>query len=263
MQEKEGFVKDSKIAFKGVLNGLFGSLIYEIIITLFISFFVTFKVSSQNPGVLSEELDLLLEQEYAAFPYSILISCLSSLAAFLVFVLIIKWDVIKDLFKKALNLKTLKYGVICALCIMGFSIIYNNLAVIIFGLSDGGNANQEVVTNLIKSNVLLGFMSVVVLAPLVEELTYRYCMFGEVSKYKKWLGYLVSGGIFMLMHGVASFNEAGGFNLAFVKELIYLPPYLFSGLALCYVYDKTENVGTSVLAHFLNNFVSFLLVVGL
>ena len=40
MKEKEGFVKDSKVAVKGVLNGIFGSIVYEVIIMFIISLIV-------------------------------------------------------------------------------------------------------------------------------------------------------------------------------------------------------------------------------
>lgn len=261
MEEKEGFVKDSKVAVKGVLNGIFGSIVYEVIIMFIISLFITSLVSSKNPNATQEQLEVLFDLEYKSFPYGLLISCLSSFVTIIVFTVIIKFDTFKNLCKKAINSKTLKYGALCGGAMILFSIIYNNLAVSIFDLDSSGNANQEAIVNLIKKSAFLGFLSVVVLAPISEELTYRYCMFGEISKKKKWIAYALTGIVFMLMHSIASYSEAGGFNKAFAQELIYLPPYLFSGLALCYVYDKSENLGSSFVAHALNNLVSFLAIV--
>jgi len=261
MEEKEGFVKNSKFAIKGMLNGILGASIYEIVVSIFITALISSLVTSKNPNASGAELEILIDNAYNAFPYGLLISCIGSLIVLVVFVVIIKFETFKQLCKKAINLKTLQYGIIAALCIMGFSIFYNSLATNIFNLDGSGNANQDAVTELIKSNVVLGLLSVVILAPITEELTYRYCMFGEISKKKKWLGYLISGVVFMLMHSIASYSQTGGFNKAFLIESIYLPPYLFSGLALCYVYDKTNNIGSSVIAHLLNNLVSFLIVV--
>ena len=261
MEEREGFVKDSKVAVKGIVNGVFGSVIYEIIIVMLLSFVLTFIVSAKNPGASQSELQGLVDSAYNSFPYSILLSCLSSSVTLVAFVVIIKKDAFINLFKKAFNLKVLKSGLIAGVCLMGFSVVYNNLAMIIFDLESSGNANQEAVVTMVKSSVILGFLSVVVLAPVVEELTYRYCLFGEISKKNKLIAYLVSGIIFMAMHAIASYSQAGGLNKEFLIELIYLPPYLFSGLALCYVYDKTNNIGSSVVAHMLNNLVSFLAIV--
>ena len=143
---------------------------------------------------------------------------------------------------------------------MAFSVIYNNIVSSVLEIGDGGNANQANVIDLIKSNFLLGFLSVVILAPIVEELTYRYCMFGGLCMYRKWLAYVVAGIVFMAMHGVSSYVSAGGYNREFLLDMVYLPPYLFSGLVLAYVYDKTNNIGCSTVAHALNNLVSFLAV---
>lgn len=260
MEEREGFVENSKVALKGVANGIFGSFVYELIISVIITLMVTINIENNNPGATEEQLKTLVNSAFDSFPFSLIISCLSSIAILSVFIAIIKFSKFKELCKKALSFKSLKYGFICGLCIMGFSILYNSSIVSIFNLEDAGNANQEGVIELIKDNLFLGFLSAVVLAPLVEELTYRYCLFGEVSKKKKWVGYLISGIAFMLMHSVSSFVSCG-FSKELLVELLYLPPYLFSGLALCYVYDKSNNLGSSFFAHMFNNLISFLGIV--
>ena len=261
MNERAGFIKDSKVEFKGAINGILGSIIYELIIVMFLSLILTSVIASKNPNASQEQLELLVNDAYNSFSYGILVSFLASVVTLGVFVYIIKLDVFKELCKNLINRKTLKKGIIIAGCLMIFSLVYNSLIVTIFNLESAGNANQEAVTTLIKNNAFLGFLSVVILAPIVEELTYRYCVFGGIRKYKKVLAYIVSGIIFIAMHSIASISQAGGLNMAFVKELIYLPPYLFSGLALCYAYDKTGNIGSSVMAHLFNNLVSFLVVV--
>lgn len=259
-EEREGFVKDSKVAIKGAINGIFGSLLYEILISLFISTVISMNISLKNPNETKEGLKILIDSFYDSFPFSILISCIGSIIALIVFVVIIKFENFKEICKKAINIKTIKYGIICAFCIMGFSVLYNSSIVLIFNLSDGGNSNQENVIELIKSNVFLGFLAAVILAPIVEELTFRYCLFGGVCKKKKWLGYLISGVVFAFVHFISSIGEFG-FSEELLIELLYLPPYLFSGLALCYVYDKSNNLGSSVIGHMLNNLISFLGIV--
>jgi len=261
MEEKEGFVKNSKIAMYGVLNGILGSVVYEIVLLFIVSFFVVGIISGQNPNASSEELQELVNNAYDSMHYQAGMSFLISLVTLIVFIVIIKFDTFKELCKKAINSKTIKYGIITALAIMGFTIVYKLAVINIFNLESGDNANQDSVEMLVRGSPFLGFILVVLLAPSTEELTYRYCMFGEISKRKKWLGYLTSGLVFMAMHGVASYTAAGGFNSEFAMELIYLPPYLFSGLALCYAYDKTNNIGSSFVAHLFNNLVSFLSIV--
>ena len=45
-------------------------------------------------------------------------------------------------------------------------------------------------------------------------------------------------------------------NVDIVRELLLLPPYMFSGIILAYAYDKTDNLSTSTAIHALNNLIS-------
>lgn len=257
---RENLVKNSSIAVKGILNGVIGSTIYSILVSVVVSIVLTAVITSSNPNVGEEVLEGIFNDKYDTLHLNMVITCVSSLIALLVFIFLIKKEEMVSLLKNLFKSKTLKYGVITALCLIGFSIVYNVCITSLFNLDSAGNANQESVTSLIKDSPILGFVAVVLLAPIVEELTYRYCLFGELSKKKKWVAYLVSGVLFMAMHAISSFSKAGGFNKAFLLELIYLPPYLFSGLALCYAYDKSGYLGSSVFAHSFNNLLSFLMV---
>lgn len=260
MGDREGFVENSKVAVKGIVNGIFGSFLYELILTFFASFVISVVVASKNPGATEEQLSALANNAFNSLPFALVISCLASFITVTIFCLIIKGDKIKSLCNNAINLKTLKYGALCALCIMGFSIVYNSSIMLAFNLESAGNSNQENVIELIKNNAFFAFLSVVVFAPIVEELTYRYCLFGETGKKQKWVGYLASAIVFMFMHSISSFVTYGLSKELFI-EMLYLPPYLFSGLALCYVYDKSDNLGSSFIAHSLNNLISFLAIV--
>jgi membrane protease YdiL (CAAX protease family) len=260
MEEREGFVENSKVAVKGIVNGIFGSFVYELILSFFMVMIVSSVVAAKNPGATQEQLSNLTDNFFSSFSFSVIVSCLGSVATLVVFIVLIKFEKFKEICKKAINIKTIKYGCLGALCIIGFSVIYNSLIIAVFNLNSDGNSNQNAVVNLIENNAFIGLMRVVILAPIVEELTYRYCLFGAMSRKKKWIGYLTSGIVFMLMHSISSFITYGiGKDL--LIEFLYLPPYLFSGLALCYIYDKSDNLGSSFLAHMLNNLISFLSVI--
>lgn len=260
MEEKEVFIKDSKLALMGVANGIFGSFIYELILTFLLSFILSFVVSYQNSGATSSELQESLSNLYDSYPFGIIISILGSLVVLFVFVAILKFNKIKEICKTAISSKAIKYGFITFLCIIAFSVLYNSAIVSIFDLGDSGNANQGNVIELIKDNAFLGFLLVVILAPLTEELTYRYCLFGGIANKKRILGYIISGIVFMFMHSISSF-QTYGFTKDLLIDMLYLPPYLFSGLALCYSYEKSENLGSSFIAHLLNNLLSFLSII--
>jgi membrane protease YdiL (CAAX protease family) len=214
-------------------------------------------VTTANPEATQEELSALAKLKYDSSAYPVLAACLTQVVTLAVFGFIYSFNTIKKLLMKAFNLNTLKYGCIGVGAIFVFSVLYNLLIILPLGLGMDGNANQEGVVKLVSNNLVLGFIWVVLLAPFAEELTYRYSLFGAFIKKKKWIAYAISGLVFMLMHSVSSFLSVG-FSKELLSELVYLPPYLFSGLVLCYVYDKTNNIGSSFIAHVLNNLISFL-----
>lgn len=260
MEEKKSFVENSQVAIKGTINGIIGNIVYELILTLFLFVIISVFVAMNHQGATAEELNELTIDIFNSHSLGMILSCLTSVVMIVGFVYLLKWEKIKQLIKNSWNSKTLKYGFIGFLCIIGFSIIYNNAISYIFNLGDTGNSNQENVIIMIKRNIFLGFLAVVLLAPIVEELTYRYCLFGGIYKKNKKLAYFIASFVFMFMHSVSSFLTYG-FTKELLTEFLYLPPYLFSGVALCYVYDKSDSLGSSALAHILNNFISFLVVV--
>ena len=259
-QEREGFIKNSKMALWGTINGIFGSLLYETIILIILSNVIGIMVSRSNSGLTEVQFQEMVEAKYSSIPTA-LISCLISFITLVVFVFIIKFDNFKRICKRIIDLKAVKYGAIAVFAIVFVSIVYNFFAINLLDWNENGNANQQGVELMIKNSPIFGFVLVVLLAPLSEELTYRYCLFGGLRKKSKWVAYLVSGFVFMAMHGISSLGAAGGFNIQFLKELVFLPPYLFSGLVLCYIYDKTDNIGSSFICHLLNNLISFISVV--
>jgi hypothetical protein len=139
---------------------------------------------------------------------------------------------------------------------LAFSYFYN-LVLYILGVDiTGGNANQSEVLNLIKENAPLAFISMVILAPISEEVTYRYFLFGGLRKINKKWAIVISGFVFMCVHAVASFTQGTD---DIVRELLLLPPYMFSGMVLAYSYDKTSNLAVSTSTHALNNLISFII----
>lgn len=144
----------------------------------------------------------------------------------------------------------------CLGAMIAFSYVYNFLLLIFNVDVSGGNANQSNVLALIKSNAFLSFITMVIMAPILEEITYRYFLFGGIAKYNRKWAIVISGFIFMCVHAVASFTQDVD-NI--FRELLLLPPYMFSGVALAYAYDKSESLATSTIIHALNNLISFIL----
>ncbi len=157
---------------------------------------------------------------------------------------------------KSMNNEKIKFALKCLGVMILANFVYNFI-LISFGVDiSGGNANQNAVVELMNANPILAFITMVICAPLLEEVTYRYFLYGGIAKYSRKWAIIVSGFIFMCVHAIPSFTEE---NVNIVRELLLLPPYMFSGMVLAYAYDKTENLSTSTVVHALNNLISFII----
>ncbi|MDE5715944.1 MAG: CPBP family intramembrane metalloprotease, partial [Anaeroplasmataceae bacterium] len=149
-----------------------------------------------------------------------------------------------------------------------YLIVIPLLAVAFYGLSilisfiidlfiNDVSINQNDIENMIlHGSAFLTFVSVVLIAPLVEELIYRKAIFNLLEKKPIWLSYLVSGICFMIPHMISSI---GKFSVG--DWLFMCIPYLSSGLMLCGIYHYTgKNIYASWFAHFVNNFIAFILI---
>ena len=117
------------------------------------------------------------------------------------------------------------------------------------GVSD----NQDTIVNYIKyGNALISFFAVVICAPLVEELIYRYSIFSLFNN--RIISYIVSILFFMLPHMLSTTSDI-------LTWFLLAIPYLISGFMLAYIYDSSKNIYASVIAHMLNNLMSFIVIV--
>lgn len=103
--------------------------------------------------------------------------------------------------------------------------------------------NEEGVQQLIHSSRFLSIIAVGILAPIIEELTFRKA-FREVFT-NKTLFVLASGLIFGGLHVILSLNS--------LWDLFYIIPYSSLGIAFGYMYQKTDNIYTSIIMHIFHN----------
>ena len=101
--------------------------------------------------------------------------------------------------------------------------------------------NQEMIIDSMMAFPILNILTVVILAPIAEELVFRFAMIKINSKYKYiWL--IISSLIFGLLH--------------IWGDYIYLLDYALFGFIIGFVYLKTENIWYPIAIHFLNTFIS-------
>lgn len=126
------------------------------------------------------------------------------------------------------------------------------LNILLMSLGVEGNAeNQDIVTQMVISYPLLMGIAVVILAPIVEELLFRYYLFGFISKHSRWIAYLVSSSLFGFIHVMS--------DLA--NNWMFILPYAGMGLVLAWSYDSSKRIIYPILVHAANNGLSFILMI--
>ena len=113
------------------------------------------------------------------------------------------------------------------------------------------STNQENINEMfLKSPIILSLMSIFY-APIVEESLYRGVLKKLISN--KYLFIIISGLLFGLVHVIDDYKSLGDF--------MYILTYASLGMFLAYIYDKTKNIWCNIYLHFLQNFMSIILLI--
>ena len=130
--------------------------------------------------------------------------------------------------------------------------VVSNLLITAFSPNSIAN-NEQQVQQLIGGAPWVSLICVGILAPIIEEVTFRKAFYDAFNK--KWLFILVSGLVFGSLHVVLSLES--------LWDLLYLIPYSSLGIAFGFVMSKTKNVFPSILVHmFHNTCLTILSIVG-
>ena len=86
------------------------------------------------------------------------------------------------------------------------------------------------------------FSSVVILAPIFEELIFRGMILNALTKYNKMFAIIVTSLLFGLLH----------------LNITQAIPAFFMSLVLCYMYVQTDSILVTILAHAGNNFLALM-----
>ena len=120
--------------------------------------------------------------------------------------------------------------------------VVSNLLIITFSPNSVA-ANEQQVQQLIGSTPWVSLICVGILAPIIEEFTFRKAFYDAFSK--GWLFIIVSGLVFGSLHVVLSLES--------LWDLLYLIPYSSLGIAFGFTMSKTKNVFPSILVHMFHN----------
>ncbi len=122
-------------------------------------------------------------------------------------------------------------------------------------LTNTTSDNQELIISMIFTNPVLTFMSVGILAPVVEELIYRKAIF-EIFKTRPVIAFIVSVLIFALPHMLST-------STTILNWCILFAAYATSGLllAVSYYFSK-KNIYVPIVLHMVSNIVAFIFIYG-
>ena len=115
-------------------------------------------------------------------------------------------------------------------------------------LLNGGeqSANQELINEMFRKNIISTFILSVLYAPLIEELIFRYGISKLIKN--KWLFIIISGTLFGSLHMID--------KLTSIMDILYIIQYSALGICLAYFYKKTNNIFVSISIHFIQNFLA-------
>ena len=153
-------------------------------------------------------------------------------------------DLKKNFFK--ILLTAIQYWIIGIVFMM-----ISNMIISLFNNS-GISENEKSIRELMGKAPLFMLFQVSIYAPLTEELIFRKSIRDAIKN--KFVYVLMSGLIFGGMHVL---------NMDTVKlvDLLYIIPYGSLGFFFAALYNKTDNIYSSMLVHSIHNTITFILII--
>lgn len=108
--------------------------------------------------------------------------------------------------------------------------------------------NESLNRELLMSNPLSSILTMIIIGPLVEEITFRASFKDAFNN--KYIFALVTGLIFGLAH-IADYT---------LLEFLYIIPYGALGFFFALAFYETDNIYTSYIAHALHNLICIVLI---
>ena len=122
---------------------------------------------------------------------------------------------------------------------------------ILISIVNSGNiaGNEQTVREIFSKAPPYMYFSAVIIAPMLEELTFRQGIRNIFTNDKVFI--IISGLVFGGLHVMGNVNTP--------IDLLYLIPYSIPGMAFAYMLTKTKNIFTSMGFHFLHNGITMTL----
>lgn len=150
--------------------------------------------------------------------------------------------------------------------LIGFGIFYgvsivSSLFLLLLGVSDS-SANQTALTEIVTGDYgFLVIFSIILMGPICEEIIFRQSAFNLFKPHTKpWIKIVVTGFIFGFIHvasAILSYLLNGEHYTVILEELLLGVPYILQGMALSYIYYRSnQNIVPVTIVHILNNLLA-------
>lgn len=209
-----------------IFKALFSFLLFYLRKYMQVIPIIIFRIDVKNPN----ELDSVLVNMFLNF---LLVLCL-----FIIYrkELMIEFRKFKNNFKEYFD-TGLRYWMVGL-----FLMIVANILITMF--TPLTNSTNEIsVQGLISTSPILMLVTAGILAPIVEEITFRKAIRAIIRS--KWAFCFISGFIFGLLHVLGSASS--------LYEYLYIISYGSLGFFFAYSYQKTDTIFTSITMHMLHN----------
>lgn len=111
-------------------------------------------------------------------------------------------------------------------------------------------ANEALNRELLKSYPIIGFVCLTLVAPIIEEMIFRFELRKLVGNTKYFP--LITAIVFGLPHALVGITSP--------LELLYVIPYGALGYVFGLLYNKTDNIIFSTMCHIIHNLMCFIII---
>ena len=177
---------------------------------------------------------------------------LTYLVTLLILILVYRKQLLNDFNKFKKNYK--KYlSTAFSYWLKGFFIMMVSNYFLNIVLKLGQSTNELDNITLLKSNIIAHSITVVLIAPFLEELVFRLS-FNKMTNNKHLFSF-ITGLIFGFIHIITSLSFDNPLNI------LLLIPYSAMGVALGYAYKETDNIFSSLTMHMFHNLISIIIII--
>lgn len=113
--------------------------------------------------------------------------------------------------------------------------------------------NEQLNRDSLVKLPVYSIITLVILGPISEEIIFRANFKNSIKNDKLFL--IITSLLFGAMHLLAYFDSLQSISSSW-QQLLYLIPYTGLGFVFGYVYNKTKNIYSAIIAHMLTNILS-------